>query len=193
MLGLQLIYVSKRAPRKLAVLKKNIEINELRWTLGNTLVHSRRKGCLIHVFCDHSTGGKTPLSENYPFHKESVSWKILTSTVQAFGKGWTGKCCCISWKKSIQMFSLPVPIIISLFLILLISLIPPILKLHTIVNSNEIQLHQNDAIILVLNQSTMAKSYYGVSKKISIFHNYDSCALKTLDRWLPCTVMQSCT
>ena len=193
MLGLQLIYVSKRAPRKLAVLKKNIEINELRWTLGNTLVHSRRKGCLIHVFCDHSTGGKTPLSENYPFHKESVSWKILTSTVQAFGKGWTGKCCCISWKKSIQMFSLPVPIVISLFLILLISLIPPILKLHTIVNSNEIQLHQNDAIILVLNQSTMAKSYYGVSKKISIFHNYDSCALKTLDRWLPCTVMQSCT
>ena len=193
MLGLQLIYVSKRAPRKLAVLKKNIEINELRWTLGNTLVHSRRKGCLIHVFCDHSTGGKTPLSEIYPFHKESVSWKILTSTVQAFGKGWTGKCCCISWKKSIQMFSLPVPIIISLFLILLISLIPPILKLHTIVNSNEIQLHQNDAIILVLNQSTMAKSYYGVSKKISIFHNYDSCALKTLDRWLPCTVMQSCT
>ena len=165
MLGLQLIYVSKRAPRKLAVLKKNIEINELRWTLGNTLVHSRRKGCLIHVFCDHSTGGKTPLSENYPFHKESVSWKILTSTVQAFGKGLTGKCCCISWKKSIQMFSLPVPIIISLFLILLISLIPPILKLHTIVNSNEIQLHQNDAIILVLNQSTMAKSYYGVSKK----------------------------
>ena len=193
MLGLQLIYVSKRAPRKLAVLKKNIEINELWWTLGNTLVHSRRKGCLIHVFCDHSTGGKTPLSENYPFHKESVSWKILTSTVQAFGKGWTGKCCCISWKKSIQMFSLPVPIIISLFLILLISLIPPILKLHTIVNSNEIQLHQNDAIILVLNQSTMAKSYYGVSKKISIFHNYDSCPLKTLDRWLPCTVMQSCT
>ena len=193
MLGLQLIYVSKRAPRKLAVLKKPIEINELRWTLGNTLVHSRRKGCLIHVFCDHSTGGKTPLSENYPFHKESVSWKILTSTVQAFGKGWTGKCCCISWKKSIQMFSLPVPIIISLFLILLISLIPPILKLFTIVNSNEIQLHQNDAIILVLNQSTMAKSYYGVSKKISIFHNYDSCALKTLDRWLPCTVMQSCT
>ena len=120
MLGLQLIYVSKRAPRKLAVLKKNIEINELRWTLGNTLVHSRRKGCLIHVFCDHSTGGKTPLSEIYPFHKESVSWNILTSTVQAFGKGWTGKCCCISWKKSIQMFSLPVPIIISLFLILLI-------------------------------------------------------------------------
>ena len=175
------------------MLKKNIEINELLWTLGNTLVHSRRKGCLIHVFCGHSTGGKTPLSENYPFHKESVSWKILTSTVQAFGKGWTGKCCCISWKKSSQMFSLPVPIIISLFLILLISLIPPILKLHTIVNSNEIQLHQNDAIILVLNQSTMAKSYYGVSKKISIFHNYDSCALKTLDRWLPCTVMQSCT
>ena len=64
------------------------------------------------------------------------------------------------------MFSLPVPIIIPLFLILLISLIPPILELHTIINSNEIQLHQNDAIILVLNLSAMAKSYYGVSKKI---------------------------